>query len=147
LLGVIINRKSKTRPPDFAEVWFQTEFADYKEVRTFQFRTANVGCILFFLRNQKYCSTQVQANVDFTNETASNPPARKKRLFRGSMQFQRGSTLTSCDLYLQKRSSCPPTKKKQCDLKKRIGPSRTIRRPYTVWVNRRRSATFPIEKK
>jgi hypothetical protein len=41
---------------------------------------------------------------DFTNQIASNTLARKKRLFGGS-------TLDSCDLPLQKRTSCPPVKK------------------------------------
>jgi hypothetical protein len=37
---------------------------------------------------------------DFTNETASHPPARKKRLFGGS-------TLATCDFSFKKKIELP----------------------------------------
>jgi hypothetical protein len=52
-------------------------------------------CILF-LTNHKYDNTHVYAQVDSTNQIASNPPARKNRLF-GS------STLDCFDLFFQKK--------------------------------------------
>jgi hypothetical protein len=55
--------------------------------------------------------------------------ATRRREKSASSAVQRGSTLPSCDLSLQKRSSCPQTKKKQCDFKKKVGLSRTTGRP------------------
>jgi hypothetical protein len=46
----------------------------------------------------------LKQTFDFTNETASHPPAQKKRPFAGS-------TLATCDLSFKKRSSYPPAEK------------------------------------
>jgi hypothetical protein len=66
---------------------------------------------------------------DFTNETASNPPARKKRLFGCSRRFNAVQrSLVAIFLYKKDRAA-RRRKKSSVILKKRVGTSRTTGRP------------------